>query len=245
VIGLCLGYASSGQNLNDPLAGLSLGGIAEQLRSEFGPVRFDRQQQLEDRYLMHVRSNAATDLMPKFYQIESASFDENGNMRLPPNLPTMYVATSADGAHAYRLAGFDDSEESFNRLVKETRAQNIVTNQDAESRGLLCAEIVYGISPGWWLGGPLKVKLKAAEHFLSQGKDDGLLLAQKWWESAKGDRDALDISTTKVDAAFRVSVPVFWAPLEGDSPAVVKAYRIAVSSAGTCKLVSDPEVILK
>ncbi len=245
IVGLCCTHSSRGQNGGSQGLEAPLRTIAGELRSEFGPVRFERQRQLEDRYFVRGTSRAALDLMPKLYQIQSARFDETGTERLPPNLPTVYVGTSADGSRTYRLAGFDNAEESFNRLVKQGPVQKITTKQDAESRGLLCAEIVYGLSPSWWLGGPLRAKLKAAEHFFSEGHEDGLLLAQKWWESAKGDREALEITTAKSNGAYRVTLPVFWAPVESNSSVEVKAYRIAVSSAGTCTLMSPPDVVLR
>ncbi|MEO8663372.1 MAG: RHS repeat-associated core domain-containing protein [Bryobacteraceae bacterium] len=244
-ISLCFAQSSSAQKSGSQASEASLPKIAEELRSEFGPVRFERQGQLEDRYFVRGTSRAMLDLMPKVYQIQSTRFDEAGTERLPPNLPTMYIATSADGSRTFRLAGFDNAEESFNRLVKQGPVQQIIAKQDAESRGLLCAEIVYGLSPSWWLGGSLKAKLKAAEHFFSEGHEDGLLLAQKWWESTKGDREALEITTEKRNSAYRVRLPIFWAPVEGNSSMHVKAYRIGVSSAGTCTLTAPPDVVLR
>jgi len=239
---------SGAQSQDKDRSASSLDQIADELRSDYGSVRFHRQEQLEDRFLVRGTSKADLGSLPKLYQIQAMAFDPSGTSlapRVPANMPTMYVAVSHDDSRVYRLTGFEGAEEDFNRLVREGPVQNIITRQDAESRALLCAEVVYGLSPSWWLGGPLKAKLKAAEHFFAEGHDDGLLLADRWWKSAKGDRGALEIATANSGGAFRVSVPVFWAPVEGASIAQVRLYRIEVSKGGACTLPSPPTVVLQ
>ncbi len=108
MISLCFTQLTSGQSGGLETSETSLRGIAEELRSEFGPVRFERQEQLEDRYFVSGTSRAALELMPKLYQVQSTRFDETGTERLPPNLPATMQATSADGSRTYRLAGFED-----------------------------------------------------------------------------------------------------------------------------------------
>jgi len=165
--------------------------------------------------------------------------------RVPNGLPTMYVATSGDGSRVYRLAGFPGAEQAFNRLINEGPSQRIRTTPEAESRGLLCAEIVYGLSPSWWLGGASSAKSKAAEHFFAEGHKNGLQLGERWWKSAKGNRGALKITTTNSNGLFSVSVPVFWAPVEGHSTPEVKLYRIEVTEIGACLMTTVPSVVLR
>jgi hypothetical protein len=148
----------------------------------------------------------------------------------------MYVATSSDESKIYKLGGFSSSEQDFNRLVSEGPVQKIRTERDAESRGLLCAEIVYDLSSAWWVDGASSVKLQAAHHFFDEGHEDGLRLAEKWWRSFRGNRAALKITTTKANGAFSVNLPVFWAPVETHSVPEIKLYRIEVSEGGTCHI---------
>ncbi len=148
----------------------------------------------------------------------------------------MYLATSSDESTVYRLAGFPSPEQEFSRLVKESSQQKITTESAAESRGLLCAQIVYGLPPAEWLGGVSSTKLQAAQHFFDEGHDDGLLLAEKWWKSFRGDPAKLTIRTTKTKDAFSVHLPVFWAPVEVHSVPEVRLYRIDVSADGICHM---------
>jgi hypothetical protein len=130
-------------------------------------------------------------------------------------------------------------------LVNEGPGQEIRTTREAESRGLLCAEIVYGLSPNWWLGGASSAKSKAAGHFFAEGHEDGLQLGERWWKSAKGNRGALEITTTNSNGVFSVSVPVFWAPVEGHSTPEVKLYRIEVAKSGACLMTAVPSVVFR
>jgi hypothetical protein len=220
----------------------SLTQVANELRSDYGPVRFHREERFEDRLGI---------LAPKsgphyIYRIEGERFDYSGRTvieRVPSNLPTMYIATT--GQSVYRLAGFPGAEQNFNKFVKAAHEDHVHGKQDAESRGLLCAEIVYGLSPEWWLDGPSSAKLKAAEHFFGKGSEDGLTLGSEWWKSAKGNRDALNITTTELNEIFLVSLPIFWAPVESDSSPAVKLYRINIAADGSCTMPDRPTVILQ
>jgi hypothetical protein len=226
----------------------SLTQVAEGLHPEFGPVRFHREEKFEDNFIVRGISASVLAFRPNFYQIQGERFDQSGRTfreRFDYDLPTMYVATSRDESNVYRLAGFPEAEESFNRLVREGPNQKILTNGDAMSRGLLCAEVVYGLSPNWWVGGISRAKLKAAEHFFAEGHEDSLLLAERWWKSAKGNRETLNITTTKSGGVFSVNVPVFWAPVPGPTIPEVKLYRIEVSDAGTCRMTSAPAIVLR
>jgi hypothetical protein len=105
----------------------------------------------------------------------------------------------------------------------------------------MCAEIVYVLSPEWWVNGASNAKLQAAKHFFNNGHEDGLQLAEKWWKSFKGDRAAINVTTTKANGAFFVNLPVFWAPVEGHSIPEIRVYRIEVSESGTCHM-NEPVV---
>src|SRR5262249_45113788 len=162
---------------------------AEDLRTQYGPVRFQREEQWEDRFIVRWSPTTAA-LMPRIFQVQSRRFDVAGDSvttNASTGIPTMYLATSPDESRIYKLAGFDSPERNFNRLVAEGPAQKIRTEGEAESRGLMCAEIVYVLSPEWWVNGASNAKLQAAKHFFNNGHEDGLQLAEKWWKSFKGD----------------------------------------------------------
>jgi hypothetical protein len=244
-LSLCSSPEMKGQGLSSAPA---LGRIANELRSEFGPIRFHREEQFEDRFLVRGSPGSVLALRPNIYQIQGERFDQSGGLtteRIPNGLPTMYVATSSDGSKVYRLAGFHGAEQEFNRLVSEGPDQKIRTTREAESRGLLCAEIVYGLSPSWWLDGASSAKLKAAEHFFAEGHEDGLLLGEKWWKAARGNRGTVRITTTNSTGVFSVSLPILWAPVEGHSAPGVKLYRVEVSGGGTCLMNAAPSVVLR
>ncbi len=221
--------------------------VAEELRSEFGPVRFHRHEELEESFMVLGVPGSVLVSRPFIYEVQGERFDASRGVMtegIPAALPTMYVATLRDESRIYRLTGFQGAERSFNDLVRDGPQQRMRTKQDVTSRGLLCAEIVYGLSPKWWLGGASSVKLKAAEHFFAEGHGNGLLLADKWWKSAKGNRDVLSTTTTASGGVFSVTVPVFWAPVEGSTVPEVRLYGIEVSETGTCRAAA-PRTVLR
>ena len=219
--------------------------VADELRPEYGAVRFHREEQFEER----ISSRESPDsLFLHVYRIEQEQFDRAENSlveRISNGLPTMYIATLGNGKSVFRLAGFPDAEQNFNRLVRDILSREVRNEQLAETRGLLCSEIVYGLSPQWWLDDTSSTKLKAAEHFFAEGHENGLALAEQWWKSAKGNRNLLKITTTKSEGGYTLSLPVFWVPVEGHSNPEVKLYRVRVGADGSCQMPDPPSVILR
>jgi hypothetical protein len=225
------------QSSKTKVAVRSLAQIADELRPEYGGVRFHREEELEDRFIVRAWPASALAVAPHIFQIQARQFDFVGGsttVRIRNGLPIMYLATSSDEL-AYKLAGFPSAEQEFSRLVSE-HSQKLRTKSEAESRGLLCAEIVYGLSPAWWVDGASSAKLQAAKHFFNEGHDDGLLLTEKWWESFSVDPAKITITTTKTKDTFSVHLPVFWAPVEVHSAPEIRMYRIEVSENGTCHM---------
>ncbi len=252
----CLLFAGSGwltasaQVSSAPKIGAaSLSDITAELKDRFGEVRFHREETVEDRFISHGLQPSTLELLPRFFQLQEPRFDFSRGFvteNTMSALPTMYVASSSDGGKVYRLYGFPKPEEEFNRLVADSPLQKIGGSGDAESRGLLCGEVVYGLSSRWWVADPSNAKLQAAEHFFSAGHKDGLLRGEKWWELIKGDRAVLGIQTVKNEhGGFFVSLPVFWAPVEGDVIPQIKIYRIEVGDSGTCHMNRQPTSVLK
>jgi hypothetical protein len=217
----------------------SLGQLSSQLMPKLGKVRFHRDEQLEDRLRTH-RSESSP--VPRIYQIQA---EPSGDEVFTYRLPTMYVAVSRDGSAVYQLAGFPDAERHFDELVRDQLTSPIRTKEEAESRGLLCAEIVYGTSPSWWTDGKSSVQLKAAQHFFSEGHQDALTLASQWWKSTKGNRTELAVATLPKGDGFEVNLPVFWAPVEGHSTPEVRLYRININYKGACSMPTAPSVVLQ
>jgi len=249
VLNMCCGPKMSGQASSAKDSGHTFADVSAELKDQFGTVRFHREEEFEDRFIVSGLSLEGFSLAPHFYEIQSPRFDLASStplVRMGGGLPTMYVASLSDEHKIYRLYGFANAEQEFNRLVGDAPSQKIRGAGDAESRGLLCGEIIYGLSSRWWVADDSNAKLQAAEHFFAAGHKDGLLLGEKWWKSVKGDRKALSINTkAKEGGGFVVNLPVFWAPVEGDIVPQIKIYRIEVSDTGTCHLDNQPVQVLK
>ena len=219
------------------------------MRAQFGEVRFHRDETLEDRFIVKGLPLSAFGQEPHFFQVQSPRFDLSKGFVIEKytyTLPTMYVASSADGLNVYRLYGFSNPEAEFNRLVADVPPQNITGTGDAQTRGLLAGEVVYGLSSRWWIADPSNAELQAAKRSFADGHQDGLARGAKWWDSVKGDRSAISIRTVRNEhGGFSVNLPIFWAPVEGDVEPQIKIYRISVSESGMCHMDQQPVAVLK
>ena len=239
---------SAGQQTGVNSSDSALTELASQLHTHYGPVRFHREEDLEDRLIVRPTVGTIASGVPRVYLVEAEPFDiSSGSVvaRFGGRPPTMYVSVSRDGKSLYKLGGFDQAEQDFGRLVKDLPEQTIRAKTQAESRGRLCAEIVYELSSNWIVDGTSNVKLSAAQHFFDEGHSDGLELATKWWRKAKGDRGSLQVTTESASDGFLVNIPVIWAPVEGHSSLEVRLYRINVAADGSCQMNSSPTVILR
>ncbi len=246
----CGGLIAGAQVSSAPQGAASpLSDVATELKDRFGEVRFHREEAQEDSFISHGLQLSAYGLLPRFFQVQNPRFDLSRGFVMENTtnaLPTMYVAILPDGSKVYRLYGFPKPEEEFNRLVADGPLQKIGGKTDAETRGLLCAEVVYGLSSQRWVADPSNAKLQAAAHFFSAGHKDGRLRGEKWWESIKGDRAALVIQTAKSEhGGFSVSLPVFWAPVEGTVVPQIRIYRIDVTESGACHMDRQPTSVVK
>jgi hypothetical protein len=235
---------STAQTTPTAVSKSSLEQVAEELQTQYGPVRFHRDEELEERFAASSPTPAVLSSVPHLFQVQGLQFQlSNGGLveRIPTGVPTLYIATSPDGSKVYKLAGFPSAEGEFNRLVADNPMQKIRRIAEAESRGLLCAELVYGLSSGWWIDDDSNAKLQAAKYFFNQGHEDALILADKWWLSFLADkRPPMRITTAKFNDTFRVELPIFWAPVEGDNgPPQIKVYSIKVSDNGTCHNIGE------
>jgi len=219
----------------------SLAKLSHELEPALGALRFRRDENLEDSLMRGYGSAWDPTLRIHIYQLQHRPQQDEA---LPQNLPTMYLAISATTGNAYRLYGFPSAEADFNRMARDMPSRRLANADRAESRALFCAEVVYGLSPAWWLDGDSSVKLQAANHFFAESHKDGLLLAEKWWTHAKGDRSQLKIVTSAKDKGFETMLPIFWAPVEVHSVPEVKLYRIDVSDRGECTI-GEPSVVLR
>jgi hypothetical protein len=244
----CFGLALHGQAPSIIENGLPFADLSEELKGRYGAIEFQREEELENRFIAHGLPASSFSKMPHVYLIQSARFDLSSGRptELMGGIPTMYIASSPDEHEVYKLYGFDNAEKEFNRLIHDGPLQLIPGKSDAEMRGLLCGEIVYGFSSRWWVSGESSAQLHAAEHFFAEGHKDGLLLGEKWWRSLKGDRVSISINTTRNgNNGFVINLPVFWAPVEGHTVPEIKIYRIEVSDTGTCHMNDGPITVLK
>lgn len=220
--------------------------VAKELHAQFGAVRFQRDENWEDRFIVRWSEQVFAG-RPHVFKVQPRRFDASKQPvteRLSGDLPSMYVATSSNGSKVYKLAGFDSPEQDFNRMVLESPSQEIRTMREAESRGLLCAEIVYDLSSNLWVDGPSSIQIKAAEHFFNEGHPDALRRTEKWWKKFNNQPREIRISTTGNDAGgFVLNLPVFWAPVETHSAPQIKLYHLRIGKEGTCHL--DEPAILK
>lgn len=225
-----------------------LAGIRAELENQYGEVRFHREESLEDRFIIHGLPLPAFSHLPRFFQVQSPRFDLSKGFVMESSsetVPTMYVAGLPDTSKIYRLYGFPNPEQEFERLIGDAPPMKIKGINDAEMRGLLCAEVVYGLSPRWWVADPSNAKLQAAERYFAGGHKDGLLRGERWWKSIKGNRTAISIRTVKNEhAGFSVTLPIFWAPVEGDAVPQIRIYQIDVTEDGGCHI-NKPISVLK
>ncbi len=229
---------------NDPL----LKAISEELKDKWGNVRFHREEDIEDRFIVHGLDPIDFRSLPLFFRVQQPRFDLSRDPiqeNVATGLPTMYLATSNDGTKIYRLYGFQNPEEEFSRLLRDNRATQIRGTSDAEMRGLLCAEIVYGLSSKWWLTGEPAAKLEASQYFFDAGHRDGLQSAEKWWKSLNEDRELLKISTARNADLYVVNLPIFSGPVEGDVKPEIRLYRIEVNQIGACHMNPQRVQVLK
>jgi len=111
---------------------------------------------------------------------------------------------------------------------------------------LLCGEVVYGLSPHWWIADASNAKLQAAEHYFDMNHSDAFHESAKWRNSLRRNQVVLSIRTTKTaSGTFSVSLPVFWAPLEAETSPQIKIYHIQVSENGTCHVDASSVEVLK
>jgi len=246
ILGLGIPGRATAQD-SPPPVGPSLTQLAAEMRQRYGPVRFHREEDLEDQLVVRPTIETISALNTRIYLIQAEPFDiSNGSViaHFGGGLPTMYVGTSQDGKSIYKLAGFDGAEEEFRRLVRQLPEQAIRAKNQAESRGRLCAQIVYGLLPNRWVNEASSVKLMAASHFFDEAHEDGLRLGERWWKGAKGNRELLRIDTVAAVDGYTVSIPVFSAPVEVPSVPEVRLYKIGVGPDGSCQMAGQPIVVL-
>jgi hypothetical protein len=250
---LLFGIASNretyAQSSSDVSTEPSLAMLSAELKAAFGPVRLHREEELEDRFTVPRLPHSDPGLLPRFFQIQRPRYDLSGDQILDNvanGIPTMYVASSADEKKIYKLYGFANPEQDFNRLVGDGRAQRILNSEEAESRGLLCGEVIYGLSSEWWIADASNAKLQAAKHYFDTNHPDAFQRSTKWWNSLKRNHVVLSISTTKMaSGGFSLNLPVFWASVEIETTPQVRVYHIEVSENGTCHMDAKSTEVLK
>jgi hypothetical protein len=213
--------------------------IEEQLATKMGAVRLHRREDLEDQVFSPKLGSTDIETPILIYQVEGRQYHlSRGEVvqTVPVGKYSSYIVISRDARKVYRLGGFDGSEENFNQLVKDQPLPILPTKSNAESRALLCTEVVYGIPRDLWIFDESNVKLDLAHHFFDLAKDNGFQRSDSWWKNYRAAHPQFKAGATVIqeERNFLVGLPYFWAPLEGDRVPEIRELKVEVRPDGTC-----------
>jgi hypothetical protein len=219
--------------------------IERELQPRLGPVRLHRIEELEDD--VFVPRSGSTNIESPFslYQIEQRRFFVNAGevqQNVPARTLSNYIAVSQDGEQVYRLAGFPDSEANFRRLVSDYHLFSPRNPEDAQSRALYCARVVFGVEPKQWLLGEAQARMLAADYFFHQGDKDAFAQADHWWRGVRSRDPKINTNVTTTggpDGSFLTRLPLLWAPLETRITPEIRELQIQVNRDGSCQRIAD------
>jgi len=219
--------------------------IERELQPRLGPVRLHRLEELEDD--VFVPRSGSTNVESPFllYQIEQRRFFVSAGevqQNVPARTLSNYIAISQDGEQVYRLAGFPDSEANFRRLVSDYHMLPPRSPEDAQSRALYCARVVFGVEPKQWLLGEAQARMLAADYFFQQGDKDAFAQADRWWRSVRSRDQKINTNlatTGSADGSFMTRLPLLWAPLETRITPEIRELQIKVNRDGSCQRIAE------
>jgi hypothetical protein len=220
--------------------------IERELQPRLGPVRLHRLEELEDEVFVPRSGNNNIESPFLLYQIEQRRFFVSAGevqQNVPARTLSNYIAISQDGENVYRLAGFPDSEANFRRLVSDHHLVAPRNSEDAQSRALYCARVVFGVEPKQWLMGDSEARMLVADHFFHQGNKDAFAQADHWWRAAQHRDSKINTNVTTVagiDGAFITRLPLLWAPLETRTTPEIRELQIQANQDGSCQQIAAP-----
>ncbi len=209
--------------------------IERDLQPDLGPVRLHRLEELEDGLVSPVGDRVDSPFL--IYQIEQRRFFLKGG-KILQQVPwgrkfSDYFAISQDGERVYHLTGpVSEKGEDFKHLVSDFHLPIPRSPNEAESRALFCARLVFGAEPEQWILGEEQAKQLVANHFSSHHGE-----ADRWWRNFRAEHPKTTLNVTTVDLAtggYLTRLPLFWAPVESEIQPEIRELQIQVDRDGFC-----------
>ena len=128
--------------------------------------------------------------------------------------PRWYVAVSSESGIAYRVSGFEDSRQEFNRMASDLHVR-LTKAEDARRYGSFFLLLLYG--PETNMDGP-PVRLVETDYSIRRAAEDDFHWSYKeseyekrldsWWNRFKKERLKLDLAVTSAsrDQKYEVSI---------------------------------------
>jgi len=175
-----------------------------------------RKEDLEDSLFYEQVNTVGEIVVPAyFYEVTLGGYrikDQTVNFQVVFDYePVWCVAVSRSSERTYRLAGFDDAQKEFDRLVRDTGVR--IGKNAARNWATFYVEAVYGRAtadriPAYWLA--LKQRVEA--HFYGQYESDKLAkrLFESWWSrfGTKARKLVYEPSVEEVNDVFVVKTEV-------------------------------------
>ncbi len=214
--------------------------IEHELQPDLGPVRLHRLEELEDGLVSAGGDSVDSPFL--IYQIEQRRFFLKGD-KILQQVPwgrkfSNYFAISRDGERVYHLSGPDSKKgEDFKHLVSDFHLPIPRSPNEAESRALFCARLVFGAEPEQWILGEEQAKQLVAYHYLSHHSE-----ADRWWRSFRAKHPKTTLNVTTVDlvtGGYLTRLPLFWAPVESEIQPEIRELQIQVDRDGSCQRAAE------
>lgn len=222
-----------------------MAGFERELESREGAVRLHRVEELEDDLFVPRQGSSSIEGPFFLFQVEQRRFFlREGKIvqQVPAGAFFQYVAISKDGERTYRLAGFAESDDDFRRLVYDYQLLPPHNRGEAESRALFCAQVVFGVGPKQWISDEMQARVLLGNHSLDPSAKDAFRQADRRWQSFRNKyrKTNMNLTTTgNADGTFLTRLPLFWAPVENETPPEIRELRIQVNRDGSCHKLSD------
>jgi hypothetical protein len=215
--------------------------VEQELQPKLGAVRLHRMEELEDD-LFRPKLGSTNIESPFFaYVVEQRRYFVEGgeiHQNIPAGKFSIYIAISTDGEHAYGLAGFPAAEDNFGRLVSDFHILAPQNSDDAQTRALFCARVVYGAEPQQWVFSESQAQMRVLSSWPDHNTD-AHSQATRWWQDYRRAHPHSDLSlktTSKGNGIFLTRLPTFWAPVESNLKPELRELRILVNKEGACQL---------
>lgn len=220
--------------------------IERELEPRLGPVRLHRLEKLEDEVFAPRSGSTSSESPFSLFQVEQRRFvvkEGEVQQNVPARTLSNYVVISQDGELVYRLAGFPDAEANFGRLASDFHLPAPRNPEDAQSRALYCARVVFGVEPKEWVLEEKEALLLAADHFFHQGDKDPFVEANHWWRRVRTSEAKTNTAvrtTGNPNGSFLTRLPLFWAPYETRTTPEIRVLQIQVNRDGSCQQLASP-----